>query len=471
MPSPSRPSAGRIHRLAHAAAAVFVLDALAHLVWAAGLTWPFGSTRAVSYALLGAELPFTPPVLLPLAALLLGAAAVVRYRAVLGRDHRAGPFLQLGILVLTAAVAVRALAGLVWALDIGTPPGSAAFYWLNLLVYTPLCLLLAGALWLVARHGLNRRRALRSRIAVLTPLPLAAVLLYGAYGWAPAVQDYRPDEMPGMAGVASHYLDTEQARFHYTRQGAGLPVVLISPGATGVFAWQPQAAALAARHTVYVVDLPGQGFTELHGDDKDFAYDLPAMTGALDAFLDGAGLDTVTLGGLSWSGGWALAYAQRHPARVDRLLLLASSGADRPDPLAWRLLVPPVLGELLTNLGAADRGTTADMVRDMFADQDRVTEEMIDAVWRPSTFTENRRSVPLLQRGLDWSVTEDAMPAVTQPTLLLWGKEDTTVPVSRAAVFDDLIPDSRLTVLPGCGHALTLDCPDEVTAALADFLR
>jgi 4,5:9,10-diseco-3-hydroxy-5,9,17-trioxoandrosta-1(10),2-diene-4-oate hydrolase len=51
------------------------------------------------------------------------------------------------------------------------------------------------------------------------------------------------------------------------------------------------------------------------------------------------------------------------------------------------------------------------------------------------------------------------------------GEEDSTVPVSRAKVFDELIPDSRLTVLPGCGHALTLDCPDEVTAQLADFLR
>jgi 4,5:9,10-diseco-3-hydroxy-5,9,17-trioxoandrosta-1(10),2-diene-4-oate hydrolase len=428
MPSRYRPSDGRIRRLAHAAAALLVLDALAHLLWAAGLTWPFGSIRDLSYALLGAELPFTAPVLLPLAALLLGAAAVVHYRAVLGRDHRAGPWLQLGILALTAAVSVRALAGLVWALDIGTPRTHSAFYWLNLLLYTPLCLLLAGALWLIARHGLNRRRAVRSRIAVVTPLPLAAVLLYGAYGWAPTAQEYHPAEMPGMAGVTSRYLDTEQARFHYTRQGDGPPVVLISPGATGVFAWQPQAEALAARHTVYVVDLPGQGFTELNGTGQDFVYDLPAMTGALGAFLDGAGLETVTLGGLSWSGGWALSYAQRHPERVDRLRLLASSGADRPDPLSWRLLLPPALGELLTNLGAADRGSAADMVRGMFVNQDRVTGELIDAMWRPSTFDGNRESLHLLQRGLDWTETEDAMPDVTQPTLLLWAKRTAPCP-------------------------------------------
>lgn len=459
--------------LARIVAVVLALDGLAHLVWATGVRWPASDTRTLSFALLGAELPFTALVLLPLAALLLGGAAVVGYRAVLGRRHRFGTLLQIGTLTVATALAIRALAGLVWVLGVGTPPNFPAFYWLNLLVYTPLCLLLATASLLVARDGVERRASVPRRIALGSPVALAGVVLYAAYAWTPAAQAYEPADSVLMKGVESRYLDTDLARFHYTKQGEGPPVVLLSPGTAWVVAWQPQAEKLAADHTVYVVDMPGQGFTDLKGAHRDdFAYDLPAMTGAVDTFLDGVGVTkAAALGGLSWSGGWALAYAQEHPERVDRLLLLASSGADRPDSIDWRIMEPLVLGELVANYGASDRATTAAMVRDMFAHQDRVTEDIVDAMWRPSTFPQNRRATPLLQRGLDWQQTDAAMPDVRQPVLLLWGTEDGTLPAAYANTFTSRIPDTSLQLLKGCGHALTLDCPTQVNKALADFLR
>ena len=59
---------------------------------------------------------------------------------------------------------------------------------------------------------------------------------------------------------------------HVAEQGAGSPVVLISPGDSPVYSWHNQLSALAAAgHSVYVVDLPGQGCTVLH--DSSFAGD------------------------------------------------------------------------------------------------------------------------------------------------------------------------------------------------------
>lgn len=98
--------------------------------------------------MLGVVVPFTPPILLPLATVLLGAAGVVLARSRLGRSWVS----QLGTLAVAVGVSVRALAGVVWALGIGTEVGGT-FYWLNLIVYTPLCVAVAVAALRVAEVG------------------------------------------------------------------------------------------------------------------------------------------------------------------------------------------------------------------------------------------------------------------------------------------------------------------------------
>uniref|UniRef100_UPI0035C74D60 alpha/beta fold hydrolase n=1 Tax=Nocardia cyriacigeorgica TaxID=135487 RepID=UPI0035C74D60 len=60
--------------------------------------------------------------------------------------------------------------------------------------------------------------------------------------------------------------------------------MLISGGGLWGYSWRDVIAPLAAEHTVYAVDLPSQGYTELRR--TDFAYDLPAMADAIGIFLD-----------------------------------------------------------------------------------------------------------------------------------------------------------------------------------------
>jgi len=72
-------------RLAVAVASVLALDAGLHLYWTTGATWPANDSRGLSMAVLNADVPFTPPVLLPLVALLLGAAGTVIARSRVNR--------------------------------------------------------------------------------------------------------------------------------------------------------------------------------------------------------------------------------------------------------------------------------------------------------------------------------------------------------------------------------------------------
>jgi pimeloyl-ACP methyl ester carboxylesterase len=455
------------HLSALAAATVCTAFGAVHALWATAAAAPSLDGRVISRALLGVALPVGPTMPSLVAAVLFAMAAVVWLRARRGGTGRYGWLLQAGTVVVALAFTIRVMAGAVWILGVGLPPGFPAFYWINLAVYTPVCAVAAAAAWTVSRNGRGRPSGLARRSALAVPLLIAATALYGAYGWAPPAQEYRPAQ----GGEAeSRYLDTDLARFHYTQRGhGGPPVVLLSPGSAWTVTWQDQAELLAAEHTVYVVDLPGQGFTELH--DPAFAYDLPAMTGALHEFLDSAGLDSVHLGGLSWSAGWALAYAQNHPEHVESLMLLAPSGADLPDSLDWQMLAPPVLGELVANAAAASRDATADSIHAMFANDQQVTPEVVDALWHPTTFPANRESTYLLQRGLDWSTTQEAMSQVQQSTLIIWGEEDTTLPPEYAERFVELMPHTDLHVLEGCGHVLSMDCPSEVGHLMTGFLE
>ncbi|WP_129667246.1 DUF3995 domain-containing protein [Phytoactinopolyspora endophytica] len=142
----------RTNPVAIAVAAVLGADALLHLYWATGATWPASDERSLSYGVLGYDVSFAPPVVLPLAVLLLTAAGVVLARVRLSLNHRWGKLLQLGTLAVGIGMAARGLAGIGWmmGLDVGAPDGSA-FHWLNPIVYTPLCVALAVACLHIAR--------------------------------------------------------------------------------------------------------------------------------------------------------------------------------------------------------------------------------------------------------------------------------------------------------------------------------
>jgi pimeloyl-ACP methyl ester carboxylesterase len=308
------------------------------------------------------------------------------------------------------------------------------------------------------------------RVALALFVTLIALLIggvpYGAYGYQPP-EAGRAYDSPYLQQVGSQFVETPVARFHYVHAGKGSPVILVSPGSASVIAWKHQLPVLAEHHSVYVVDLPGQGYTELK--DPNFRWDLTGMTGAFGSFMDAVGIRRAAIAGNSWSGGWALAFAQRHPERVSKLMLLDSCGLDVKDPWQWEILKYPVAGELLTNLFTT-KSTVRAGAENSLVHRKLVTDELVKEYWAPMTFHDNRRANYLLERGLDWQVTERAMPTTETPTLVLWGSEDKILAAWQAERFGRLMPNARVRVLDGCGHALEYDCPVRVNDQMEAFL-
>lgn len=65
----------------------------------------------------------------------------------------------------------------------------------------------------------------------------------------------------------------------------------------------------------------------------------------------------------------------------------------------------------------------------------------------------------------------DLLPHIAVPTLLIWGERGARSPLSVAHQFKQAIPDSKLVVMPGCGHVSNLEAPERLNKAVRDFCR
>ena len=65
----------------------------------------------------------------------------------------------------------------------------------------------------------------------------------------------------------------------------------------------------------------------------------------------------------------------------------------------------------------------------------------------------------------------DLLPRIAAPTLLIWGELDARSPLTVARQFEKAIPDTRLVLLPGCGHVSHLERPEQFNEAVRSFCR
>jgi pimeloyl-ACP methyl ester carboxylesterase len=157
-----------------------------------------------------------------------------------------------------------------------------------------------------------------------------------------------------------------------------------------------------------------------------------------------------------------------HPRRVDRLVLIDSSGLDVPDVPEWELLKIPVVGPLLMRFVTV--GAVRRRLEHAFYRKELVTDEMALEVFLPLRLRHNRTGQILTARNQDWSLTEKAMPLIENPALILWGEHDRYLPVSLLERFRQKLPRCSARILRDCGHSPHEEYPREVNGLVTDFL-
>jgi len=220
--------------------------------------------------------------------------------------------------------------------------------------------------------------------------------------------------------------------------------------------WEPVRHALAARYRAVAPDLPGHG---------RFAARRPASFAACDAYLRALGRGRITLAGYSMGGRIALHAALGLADRVERLVLIgASPGLADPRERAARAAADAALADRIEAIGieAFVREWSA---QPLFADMPRGIAEVADA-------DRMRNTAPGLAaalRGLGTGVMPplwERLGELAPPVELVVGERDEKFR-AIAERMQSALPDARLHLVAGAGHAVQLEAPE----AIVDLLR
>jgi pimeloyl-ACP methyl ester carboxylesterase len=282
-----------------------------------------------------------------------------------------------------------------------------------------------------------------------------------AFGVAALVyRDHPASEVEARwATPPSQFIVIDGVRLHYRDEGSGPPVVLLHANYASLFMWEPWAAALKDRYRVIRVDLPAHGLT---GPDPTGDYTLQRIQSLFERFVDERGLQRFTVIGTSIGGTVAMRYAADHPERIERLGLISPGSLEKRVRGRTTPAQVPKVADVITLV--TPKSFTRFMLTNDYGDPARVSEAVVDEWWSMWMREGNRAAMLGLLRQYVSGGVEDKIRAVRAPVLLMWGERNKRVPVALAYETRDLLvnsPQVKLEVLPGIGHMLVQEAPQE----------
>jgi pimeloyl-ACP methyl ester carboxylesterase len=225
--------------------------------------------------------------------------------------------------------------------------------------------------------------------------------------------------------------------------------------------------AFLARTGGLAPDLPGFGRS---GKPGSRLFTIDEFDRFIERFLQQTGTERVQLVMHDW-GAVGLAFAQRLPARVERLVII--NAVPLLPGYRWhrtaRMWRTPVLGELV--MGATSRALLRLLSREANAAPGPMPDAWLDSVL--DHFDQGtQRAILRLYRSSPPAVLEAAgerLGSLNVPALVAWGMKDPYIPARFGRAYADALPRAELLELPDAGHWPWLDRPDLVDR-VAGFL-
>ena len=248
-------------------------------------------------------------------------------------------------------------------------------------------------------------------------------------------------------------MSVADVRVHMFRGGRGVPLLVLHPE-FGANQWFPYHDRLAERFQVLAPDHPGFGQSErpewLDGiDDLVFHYvDL----------LNTLGLARVCVLGTSLGGWIAAELAVAHPERLHRLVLVGAGGIQVDGVERFDVFLHPI----------------EETLQRLFHDPNRAAQ-LLPAEFGPEVIVRGYRETTTLAR-LSWNPyfynpkLAHRLRRLTVPTLIVWGENDTFLPLAHGEAYARLIPGATLQIVPNCGHLVPLELTEVFAEHVTRFL-
>jgi pimeloyl-ACP methyl ester carboxylesterase len=255
-------------------------------------------------------------------------------------------------------------------------------------------------------------------------------------------------------------------KIYYEEQGKGEPLILINGLAFPMDLWFAQIRELSNDFRVIALDNRGIG----RSDKPDDEYSIAMMAADVVGLLKTLGIEKSHVAGLSMGGFIAQEIALSYPDMVNRLILVATGmGGARSLALGkpfWEKTAAAIAGKPAEQVYRTDLTL---MTAPGFVEKH---PDILDQAVR----LRMKHPQPLhafLRQFAAANVFDinGCAQNISQPTLIILGKDDPIFPIPLAEDFRERLPKAKMIIYENCGHAIHLEKPDQLSRDMREFLN
>ena len=247
------------------------------------------------------------------------------------------------------------------------------------------------------------------------------------------------------------YQIKQQEKFRFIEEGEGEPLVMLHGLFGALSNFSDLIEYFRQYNKVVVPILPLFDLDLLHTT-------VGGLEKYVHKFIELRDYKNIHLLGNSLGGHVALLHALKHPERLKSIILTGSSG-----------LFESGMGDTYPKRGSYE--FIKEKTELTFYDPKTATKELVDEVYG---IVNNRikaiKIISLAKSAIRNNLGEE-LNQISQPTLLIWGNNDTITPPFVGREFNRLIPNSELYFIDKCGHAPMMEVPSEFNEILHKFLK
>ena len=224
--------------------------------------------------------------------------------------------------------------------------------------------------------------------------------------------------------------------------GEGDDIVLLHGWGQNIKMMEPLAKRIDENKRITIIDLPGFGLS----NEPETSYSVYDYTEFLKEFFKEMNIKKPILVGHSFGGRLSIIYASKYD--TEKIVLLGSPCV-RHEYKSFKQSLLKFLKKL------------------------KIFNPLVNLMKKHTGSLDYRNATPKMREILVKTVNEDlgeCAKKIKCKALLIWGDNDTAVPVNQAKELDELIEDSKLIVLPGT-HYLYLEKLGEVSQLINDFIK
>lgn len=240
-----------------------------------------------------------------------------------------------------------------------------------------------------------------------------------------------------------------EGQFKYIEEGEGEVLVLLHGLFGALSNWKDVLDHFSKKHKVVIPLMPIFEMNILK-------LSVEGLANFIHDFIEYKQYEKVNFLGNSLGGHVALVYIKKYPHLVNSLILTGSSG-----------LYENAFGASYPRKG--DKEYLRQRIQLTFYDPNSTTDELVEEVY--DTIQDKGKVLRILtmaKSAIRHNMRKD-IPTFSQPTCLIWGKQDTITPPEVGEEFHQLLPNSELHFIDQCGHAPMMERPHEFNTIADSF--